>query len=82
MLFVLFLYCFHALCALFVLFSCSLCSFRTVLYCACVKNDGFIGGVTWEYDAALPKPSAQQGKKVLRWKRFDSITGQFSMEEF
>ena len=36
------------------------------------------GGVTWEYDAALPKPAAQQGKKVLRWKRFDPITGKSS----
>jgi len=38
------------------------------------KEEVETGGVTWEYDAALPKPMGQQGPKLLRWKRFDPVT--------
>ncbi len=38
------------------------------------KDEVESGGVTWEFDAALPKPAGQQGLKQLRWKRFDPVT--------
>lgn len=38
------------------------------------KDEVESGGVTWEFDAALPKPAGQQGPKQLRWKRFDPVT--------
>lgn len=38
------------------------------------KDEVESGGLTWEYDAALPKPAGQHGPKLLRWKRFDPVT--------
>jgi hypothetical protein len=56
--------------------SCRVIVLQTVALRAAAKAKEEVdeGGVTWEYDSALPKPAAQQGPKALRWKRFDPTT--------